>query len=99
MVRARKLSKIKPVTVEVLESLGYEVRTDQYFNIDLYHLYDPIADDNMTMATVDNVLLFSYAESIVKDAIDQSERVSIAVDEAFELFKQKPIGVRCITYI
>lgn len=82
--KGRKLSKIKPITVEILENLGYEVRTDQYFNIDLYHLYDPVYDDNMTMATVDNVLLFSYVESIIKDAIDQSERTSITADQAFE---------------
>ncbi len=81
--QGRKLSKLKPITVEVLENLGYQVSTDQYFNLDLYRLYDPEYDDRMTLATVGNVLLFSYEEALVKRAIDQSEREPITRDEAF----------------
>ncbi|MEM9985182.1 MAG: DUF3352 domain-containing protein, partial [Bacteroidota bacterium] len=81
--KGRKLTKIKPLTVELLKNLGYEVNTDQYFNIDIYQLYDPEYDDNMTMAVVDNVLLFSYVESLVKQSIDQSEKISITEDPVF----------------
>lgn len=79
----RKLPKIKPATVELFKGLGYEVKTDQYFNIDLYDLYDPVYEDRMYMATVDNVLIFSYTESLVKRAITQSEQEPIRMDPAF----------------
>ncbi len=87
--KGRKFSKIKPLTVELLKNLGYQVTTDQYFNIDIYQLYDPEYDDNMTMAVVDNVLLFSYVESLVKKSIDQSEKTSITEDPVFATVQEE----------
>ena len=75
--KGRKLSKLKPVTVELFKSLDYQVKTDSYFNIDLYHLYDPEYDETLTMSAIDNVLMISYTADLVKQAINQSEEVSI----------------------
>lgn len=79
----RKLPKLKFATVELFESLGYQVKTDRYFDIDLYDLYDPEFEDRMYMATIDNVLIFSYTEQLVKEAILQSEQPPIREDVDF----------------
>ncbi|MEM7367943.1 MAG: DUF3352 domain-containing protein [Bacteroidota bacterium] len=75
--KGRKLSKLKPVTVELFKSLGYQVKTDSYYNIDLYHLYDTEYDETLTMSTIDNVLMISYTADLVKKAINQSENESV----------------------
>ena len=79
----RKLPKLKLGTVELFKSLGYEVETDQYFNIDLYDLYDVEYAEHMFMATIDNVLIFSYTEDLVKEAVMQSEQPTIREDRDF----------------
>ena len=76
----RKLPKLKVGTVELFKNLGYQVETDQYFNIDLYDLYDTEYEEHMFMATIDNVLIFSYNEELVKQAVLQSERPPIRED-------------------
>lgn len=83
--KGRKLSKLKPLTVELFKSLAYQVTTDSYYNIDLYHLYDPEYDETLTLSTIDNVLMISYTADLVKKAIDQSEKVSI--DEGVDFTK------------
>lgn len=82
--KGRKLPKLKPLTVQLFQSLGYTVTTDTYFNIDLYHLYDPAYDETLTLAAIDNILITSYTAGLVKRAIDQSERVSIRENAAFQ---------------
>ncbi|GAB4425472.1 MAG: DUF3352 domain-containing protein [Bacteroidia bacterium] len=81
--KGRKLPKLKPVTVSLFESLGYQVTTDRYFNIDLYHLFDPVYSETLTMAAIENVLIVSYTPDLVKRAIDQSEKTSLKENEDF----------------
>jgi hypothetical protein len=85
----RKLPKLKFGTVELFKSLGYEVETDQYFNIDLYDLYDAEAEEHMFLATIDNVLIFSYNQELVKRAVIQSEQPSIREDVAFAAVQEE----------
>ena len=81
--KGRKLPKLKPLTVQLFQSLGYEVTTDAYFNIDLYHLYDREYDETLTLAAIDNILITSYTAGLVKRAIDQSERPGVRDNLAF----------------
>ncbi|MEM7656828.1 MAG: DUF3352 domain-containing protein [Bacteroidota bacterium] len=81
--KGRKLPKLKPLTVSLFESLGYQVTTDAYFNIGLYHLYDAEYDETLTLAAVDNVLIVSYTPDLVKKAIDQSEKKNLREKENF----------------
>ena len=87
--KGTKLPKIKPLTVKLFESLGYEVKTDSYFKIDIYHLYDKAYDETLYMASVDNVLITSYTEKLVKKAIDQSEKPSIKENPDFTKVRDK----------
>ena len=63
--------------VELFGNLGYEVTTDEYFNIDVYKLYDAATKETLTLSIVKNVLVSSYTESLVRQAIMQSEQESI----------------------
>ncbi|MCB0835182.1 MAG: DUF3352 domain-containing protein [Bacteroidetes bacterium] len=87
--KGRKLPKLKPVMVPLFESLGYEVKTDNYYRIELYNLYDKVYDETLTMAAIDNVLLISYTEGLVKKAIDQSEKPSIKENPNFTKVREK----------
>lgn len=75
--KGRKLTKLKPVMVELFAGLGYEVSTDEYFNIDVYKLYDAANKETLTLSIVKNVLVASYTEKLVREAIIQSEKESI----------------------
>ncbi|MEO1448962.1 MAG: DUF3352 domain-containing protein [Bacteroidota bacterium] len=87
--KGRKLPKLKPVMVPLFESLGYQVQTDNYFNIELYDLYDPVYKETLTMAAVDNVLITSYTRDLVKKAIDQTEKSSVLTNEEFAKVRDK----------
>lgn len=87
--KGRKLPKLKPVMVPLFESLGYQVKTDTYFNIELYDLYDPVYKETLTMAAVDNVLITSYTRDLVKRAIDQTENSSIMTQTEFVKVRDK----------
>ncbi|MEO0472150.1 MAG: DUF3352 domain-containing protein [Bacteroidota bacterium] len=85
--KGSKLPKLKPVMVQLFKNLEYEVRTDTYFNIDLYHLYDAETKETLVLSAVDNVMIISYTEALVKKAIEQSEKVSLAELEDFQLVR------------
>ena len=87
--KGRKLTKLKPITVELFKSLEYQVSTDSYFNIDLYHLYDPEYDETLTLSVIDNVLMVSYTADLVKQAITQSENPSITLGADFSKVRGK----------
>ena len=75
--KGRKVSKLKPVMIPLFESLDYEVSTDEYFNYDVYKLYDPNEKETLTLAVVKNIMVASYTENLVRDAIIQSEQSSV----------------------
>ena len=81
--KGRKLPKLKPVMISLFQKLGYDVSTDSYFNIDLYNLYDPVYKETLTLSAIDNVLMVSYNENLVKKAIDQSEKPSLLENQDF----------------
>ena len=87
--KGRKLSKLKPVMVPLFESLEYEVTTDEYFNYDVYKLYDPTYKETLTLAVVQNILVASYTEDLVRNAIIQSEQKSVREIPAFDEVHQK----------
>ncbi|MDX1908066.1 MAG: DUF3352 domain-containing protein [Bacteroidia bacterium] len=87
--KGKKLPKLKPVLTSLFELFSYRVTTSQYFNFDIYTLYDPVARETMYLSTVDNVLIFSYTESLVKKAIAQSENPSVLDIPAFQEVRAK----------
>ncbi|MEZ4829594.1 MAG: DUF3352 domain-containing protein [Bacteroidia bacterium] len=87
--KGRKLPKLKPLTVPLFESLGYDVTTDKYFNIEIYNLYDKVYKETLSLAVVDNVLITSYRVDLIKKAIDQSEKESITEKPDFALVRDK----------
>ncbi len=87
--KGRKLAKLKPVMVELFKSLEYEVRTGSYFNIDLYHLTDPADGETLSLAVIDNVLMASYREDLLKQAIEQSEKPGVVAEPGFAAVRDK----------
>ncbi|MDP5171132.1 MAG: DUF3352 domain-containing protein [Bacteroidia bacterium] len=81
--KGRKASKIKPLITELLESFDYQVSTENYINNTIYKLYDSAYDENMYLAFVGNILLFSYDGDLVKKGIRQSGEASILSDANF----------------
>lgn len=87
--KGRKLPKLRPLTVPLFESLGYEVTTDKYFNIEIYNLHDKVYNETLSLAVVDNVLITSYRTDLIKKAIDQSEKESITEVSDFTQVREK----------
>jgi hypothetical protein len=85
----RLVNKFKHIAVPLMEKIGYEVKTDQYFTLDIYDLYDPVEKESMYLAAVDNVMIISYTKDLVKKAITQSEQASIKEDPAFSKVEKK----------
>lgn len=87
--KGRKLPKLKPVMISLFSKLGYEVSTDSYFNIDIYNLYDPTYKETLSLSVIDNVLMVSYDDKLVKKAIDQSEKKSLVENKDFAAVWEK----------
>lgn len=87
--KGRKLPKLKPVTVPLFESLGYEVTTEKFYNIEIYNLYDREYNETLSLAVIDNVLMTSYRIDLVKEAIQQSEKPNIRDTPDFALVRDK----------
>ncbi|MEL6649269.1 MAG: DUF3352 domain-containing protein [Bacteroidota bacterium] len=87
--KGRKLAKLKPVVEETFSQLGYEVSSDEYFNLNVYNLYDPEYKDNLTISIVGNILVASYTEKLVRDAIIQSEKPSLLENPAFKQVRDR----------
>lgn len=81
--KGRKAAKIKPLITQILESFEYQVNTENYINNTIYRLYDPSYDENMYLAFVGNVMLFSYDGELIKKGIRQSGEPSILADADF----------------
>lgn len=85
--KGRKAAKVKPVLTNLLESFDYRVSTENYVNNTIYRLYDPVYDETMALAIVGNVMIFSYEESLVKQAILQNGQPSIRLNPDFIAMK------------
>lgn len=81
--KGRKAAKIKPLITQILESFEYQVNTENYINNTIYRLYDPGYQENMYLAFVGNVMLFSYDGDLIKRGIRQSGEPSILADADF----------------
>ena len=55
------------------KSLDYEVSTDNYFGNTIFLLNDPETQESLAIAAIDNILVASYTEDLVKKAIRQTE--------------------------
>ncbi|MCI4671706.1 MAG: DUF3352 domain-containing protein [Bacteroidia bacterium] len=86
---ARLVNKFKDWAMPLMKNVGYEVKRETYFTIEIYDLYDPKEDLSMYLAAVDNMLIISYSKSLVQKAIKQSEEPDIREDPAFKQVKAK----------
>ena len=82
-------AKFKQPMVALFKELGYQVKTDSYFQIDIFELYDPAYKEYMFISVVENVLLFSYDRKLIREAIAQSEKPAITDDAAFASVRSK----------
>ncbi|WNJ17785.1 DUF3352 domain-containing protein [Pontibacter sp. G13] len=87
--KGRKLPKLKPLTTALFKELGYQVETDKFFKFDVYHLYDPWTKETLYLAPVENILIASYTEDLVKRAISQSEKAPITENPTFAKIQEK----------
>ncbi len=78
-----RLAKLQAFLTPLFEKLEYEVSRESYFNIDIIKLYDPVYDETLSLAIVDNILVGSYEESLVKKSIRQTENPVITDNEDF----------------
>lgn len=81
--KGRKAAKVKPLITQILESFEYQVNTENYINNTIYRLYDPSYDENMYLAFVGNVMLFSYDSDLIRKGIRQSGEPAITTDSDF----------------
>ncbi|MDX2285796.1 MAG: DUF3352 domain-containing protein [Bacteroidia bacterium] len=81
--QGQTLGKLKPVIGPLLQTQGYRVTSGNYFNYELLQLYDPAERESLWLAVVDNVLLASYTEALVKKGIDQTEKPSVLTVPGF----------------
>lgn len=84
-----KLGKLQAFLTPLFESLDYDVSRSSFFNIDLVHLTDPASDETLSLSIVDNVLVGSYEEELVRKAISQTERASIMDDNNFAMVRDR----------
>lgn len=87
--KGRKLAKLDFLVKQVLESIEYQVSTDDYFAFKIYDMYDPAEKEHMYMSFVKNILVFSYDKNLVQRAITQSEQESILEVPAFTQVKDQ----------
>ena len=88
-IRGRNVNKFKQLLTLVFKRLDYKVSLDEYYNIDIYELYDPTENQTLYMSIIDNILISSYRKGLVKKAIDQSERESILALSDFRVVKER----------
>jgi hypothetical protein len=86
--KAKKLTKLRPVLPPIFENLGYQVEAVKYFNVELYRLRDPASGEVLSIAALDNVLISSYTEELVKQAIQQSEQAPIEQEADYRLVRE-----------
>lgn len=86
---AKVVNKFKTWAMPLMKKVGYEVKRETYFTIEIYDLYDPKEDLSMYLSAVDNVLIISYDKSLVQKAIKQSEEIDVREDPAFHAVKAK----------
>lgn len=84
-----KLGKLQAFLTPLFNKLEYEVSRESYFNIDILKLYDPLYDETLSLAIVDNILVGSYQEDLVKKAIQQTERPTITENEDFAVVQER----------
>ena len=87
--KGRKAAKIKPLITQILETFEYRVSTETYINNTIYRLYDPVYGENMYLAFVGNVMMFSYEANLIKKGIRQSGEPSITLDNDFLMVHEK----------
>lgn len=70
-------STLMPVLSPIIESQGYKLSDEKYFNYTLYNMHDPKADDTFTFGFIGKVLVGSYSKALVKKAIAQTESKNV----------------------
>ncbi|MEM6764313.1 MAG: DUF3352 domain-containing protein [Bacteroidota bacterium] len=88
-IRGRNVNKFKQLLKLVFQRLDYKVSLDEYFNIDIYELYDPEENETLYMSILDNILIASYRKDLLKESINQSEKSSILDESDLNIVKDR----------
>ncbi|RMG29929.1 MAG: DUF3352 domain-containing protein [Bacteroidetes bacterium] len=86
---AGKLGKLQAFLTPLFENLNYQVSRESYFNIDILRLYDPESDETLSLAILDNILVGSYDDQLIRKAIAQTESGSITDNLDFAQVRQR----------
>lgn len=86
-LRGLKFGKLQTFITPFISNFDYQVSRSSYFNIDIVNLYDPNDRSTLSVSIVDNILVCSYDEDLVKKAIAQTEKPSIVENEDFALIR------------
>ncbi len=78
-----KLSKVGAGLNAFFQSLEYEVSQDDYFGHTVWDLKDPTTGDVISISQLSNVLVVSYDKSLLKSAINQTEKSPILSNSDF----------------
>jgi hypothetical protein len=84
-----KVAAFKGSLNTLLESFGYKVSTEKYFNFTIFKLYDPVYKDTLCLALIDNILVGSYTLDLLKQSIIQTESETVLNKEDFVKVRQK----------
>lgn len=80
-LRGDKGPKLQPLLGTLFKSIGYKVKEESYFNVNIYNLTDAATNETLSLAMVNNVLVASYNLELLKRGIAQSEQPSV-IDQA-----------------
>ena len=79
-----KLSNFKAVLSPIFSQVGYRVSTEKSFGREVFKLYDAKTHETLYLSLVNNVLLASYTQALVKNAIMHSETGNLLDNQSFK---------------
>ena len=99
-LKAGKLAKFREPMNLLFKNLDYEVSIDKFFQIDIFQLRDPETGEILYLSIVDNILVASYREDLLKKALEQSEKPSVTSQPHFsEIYEKSDRGELYTLYL
>ncbi|MFN0201947.1 MAG: DUF3352 domain-containing protein [Bacteroidia bacterium] len=84
-----KLSNFAAILPPIFKKAGYQVTTETHYNYTIYRLFDTKSKETLHLSLVNNVLVASYTNQLVKQAIAHSGLANILTAEKFKNIYQK----------
>lgn len=84
-----KAGKLEVALENVFKQMGYAVTRSSVYNQPLYELRDNSSGEKLYLATFDNILIASYTQKLVKNAIVQYEQPAITTEPYFNAVAEK----------